>query len=115
MSPETFNNLLQGWRVAGGKHRLMECILRGCIQKFSDWPPGARTAIATALCHWVQLYRYYVSQPSDLCRVNPLCCFSTSITKGKRIFLYDSVRKLLDIPSYTILLTSVNLMFIYRG
>jgi hypothetical protein len=25
--------------------------IRGCIQKFSDWPPGARTANGTALCH----------------------------------------------------------------
>jgi hypothetical protein len=24
---------------------------RGCIQKFPDWPPGARTAHGTALCH----------------------------------------------------------------
>jgi hypothetical protein len=24
---------------------------RGCIQKFPDWPPGARTANGTALCH----------------------------------------------------------------
>jgi hypothetical protein len=23
----------------------------GCIQKFPDWPPGARTANDTALCH----------------------------------------------------------------
>jgi hypothetical protein len=22
-----------------------------CIQKFPDWPPGARTANGTALCH----------------------------------------------------------------
>jgi len=29
----------------------------GCIQKFPDWPPGARTANGTALCHYVQLYR----------------------------------------------------------
>jgi hypothetical protein len=35
--------------------------LRGCIQKFPDWPPGARTANDTALCHWMQLYRYFVS------------------------------------------------------
>jgi len=28
-----------------------------CIQKFTDWPPGARTANGTALCHWEQLYR----------------------------------------------------------
>jgi hypothetical protein len=26
-------------------------IVRGCIQKFPDWPPGARTANGTALCH----------------------------------------------------------------
>jgi hypothetical protein len=26
-------------------------IIRGCIQKFPDWPPGARTADGTALCH----------------------------------------------------------------
>jgi len=26
----------------------------------------------------VQLYRYFMSQSSELCRHNPLCCFSTS-------------------------------------
>jgi hypothetical protein len=26
-------------------------LLRVCIQKFPDWPPGARTANGTALCH----------------------------------------------------------------
>jgi hypothetical protein len=25
--------------------------IQGCIQKFSDWLPGARTANGTALCH----------------------------------------------------------------
>jgi hypothetical protein len=25
--------------------------IRGCIQKFPNWPPGARTANGTALCH----------------------------------------------------------------
>jgi hypothetical protein len=25
--------------------------VRGCIQRFPDWPPGARTANGTALCH----------------------------------------------------------------
>jgi len=24
--------------------------IRGCIQKFPDWPPGVRTANDTALC-----------------------------------------------------------------
>jgi hypothetical protein len=25
--------------------------IRGCIQKFPDWPPGARTTNGTGLCH----------------------------------------------------------------
>jgi hypothetical protein len=36
----------------------------------------------------VQLYRYFVSQSSEFCLHNPLYCFSTSNTKGKRIFRY---------------------------
>jgi hypothetical protein len=33
-----------------------------CVSKsFLDWTPGARTANDTAPCHWVQLYRYFVS------------------------------------------------------
>jgi len=38
--------------------------IRGCIQKFPDWPPVARTANGTALCYYVQLYRYFVSKSS---------------------------------------------------
>jgi len=34
------------------------------------------------------LCRYFVSQSSEFCRHNPLCCFSTSNTKGKRVFRY---------------------------
>jgi hypothetical protein len=36
----------------------------------------------------MQLYRYFVSQPSEFCRHNLSCSFSTSNTKGRRIFLY---------------------------
>jgi hypothetical protein len=53
--------------------------IRGCIQKFPDWPPGTRTANDTGLCHEMQLYRYFVSQSSEFFRHNPLCCFSTSV------------------------------------
>jgi hypothetical protein len=53
--------------------------IRGCIQKFLDWPPRARTENGTALSHYVQLYRYFVSQSSEFGRHNPLCCFSTSV------------------------------------
>jgi hypothetical protein len=52
---------------------------RGCIQKFLDWPSGARIASGKALCHQVQLYRYFMSQSSEFCRHNPLCCFSTCV------------------------------------
>jgi hypothetical protein len=70
--------------------------IRRCIQKFPDWPPGARTANGTTVCHYVQLYRYLVSQSSEFCRHNPLCCFSTCVV----YFVIDSVRKLLDTPPY---------------
>jgi hypothetical protein len=53
--------------------------IRGCIQKFPDWPPGARIANGTALCYLVQLYRYFVSKSGEFCRHNPLCCISTSV------------------------------------
>jgi hypothetical protein len=48
----------------------------------------------------MQLYRYFVSQSSEFCCHNPLCCFSTSVYCCKRIFRYDLVRKFLDTPSY---------------
>jgi hypothetical protein len=49
------------------------------MQTFPDWPPGARTANGKALCHYVELYRYFVSQSSEFCSHNPLCCFLTSV------------------------------------
>jgi hypothetical protein len=52
--------------------------VRGCIQKFPDWPPGARTANGTVLCLYVQLYHSLVNQSSEFCRHNPSCCFSPS-------------------------------------
>jgi hypothetical protein len=57
--------------------------IRRCTQKFPDWPPGARTANGTAV-----LLGEVVSLFCEFCRHNPLCCFSTSNTKGKRIFRY---------------------------
>jgi hypothetical protein len=50
-----------------------------CIQKFPDWPPRTRAANGTALCHYVQLYHCFVSQSSEFCRHNPLCCFSANV------------------------------------
>jgi hypothetical protein len=53
--------------------------IRGCIQKFPDLPPGARTANGTTLCYYVQLYRHFVSQSSEFCRHNTICFFSTGV------------------------------------
>jgi hypothetical protein len=33
------------------KVRIVNTVVRGCIQKFPGWPSGARTANGTALCH----------------------------------------------------------------
>jgi hypothetical protein len=41
-----------------------------------------------------------VSNTSEFCLYNPLCCFLTSVYCCKRIFCYDSFRELLDIASY---------------
>jgi hypothetical protein len=54
-------------------------ILMWAYPKVSGRSPGAIIANGTALCHKVQLYRYFVSQSSEFCRHNPLCCFSTSV------------------------------------
>jgi hypothetical protein len=62
--------------------------IRGCIQTFPDWPSGARNANDTALGHYVQLYHYFVSQSSEFCHHNPLCCFSTSVYCCKLVFRY---------------------------
>jgi hypothetical protein len=56
--------------------------------KVSGLASWTRTANGTALCHKVQLGRYFVNQFSDFCRHNPLCCFSTSVYCCKRIFRY---------------------------
>jgi hypothetical protein len=62
--------------------------LQGCIQKFLDCLPCMRTASGTALCQYVQLYHYFVSQSSEFYHHNPLCCFWMSSTKDKCIFRY---------------------------
>jgi hypothetical protein len=72
-------------------------LIGGCIQKFPDWPPTARTAYGTAFWHWMQLYRYFMGQSSEFCRHNPLKGIATSNIKGKHIYFFiDSVWKLLD-------------------
>jgi len=57
----------------------LEAHLRGCIQKFPDWQPGARTPNGTTLCHSAQLYRCFVSRSSEFSSHNRLCGYSTSV------------------------------------
>jgi len=55
-------------------------------------------ANGTALCQYVQLYRYFVSQPNEFCHNSPLCRFWVFIVVS--IYFISSVWKLLDTPSY---------------
>jgi len=47
--------------------------------KVSGLAAWSGTANGTALCHYVQLHRYFVSQSSEFCRHNSLFCFLTSV------------------------------------
>jgi hypothetical protein len=47
---------IEMWVVSKSENRgfepgQMKFLIRGCIQKFPDWLPGARTTNGTALCH----------------------------------------------------------------
>jgi len=67
-------------RINNKEHNIPSiAMVGGCIQKCTDWPPGATTANGTAFCHQVQLFRYFVSQSSEFYRRNHLCCFSTRV------------------------------------
>jgi hypothetical protein len=76
--------------------------VRGCIQKFPDWMPGARPANGTALCRWMQLYRYSVSQVSLVSFAAITLCVASQRMFIVVYFVIDSVRKLLDTPSYCV-------------
>jgi hypothetical protein len=65
--------------------RLHVMNIRGCIQKFPEWLPGARTANGTALCSCIAIL--WVSLVSFVAK-NPLYCFSTNVYCGKGIFRY---------------------------
>jgi hypothetical protein len=79
----------EGNRQVGRPRLRWERNIGGCNQNIPDWPPGARTPNGTALCHSVQLCRYFVSQSSQFHRHNPLYCFSASVYCCKLIFRYQ--------------------------
>jgi hypothetical protein len=71
----------------------------GCIQKFPDWPPGARTANDTALCSkYSCIAILWVSLVSFAAII--LCVASQRVFIFVVYFVIDSVRKLLDTPSW---------------
>jgi hypothetical protein len=73
--------------------------IRRCIQKFPDWPLGARTTNGTPLCHQGRLYHLRVS-PVSFAAIT-LCVASQRVFIVVSVhFVIDSVRKLLDTPSY---------------
>jgi hypothetical protein len=82
----TRNSILKALKRGCTRTRIV--IIRGCIQKFPDWPPEARTANGRAICHYMQLYSNSVSQPSEFCRHNPSKGIATSNTKSTHIFRY---------------------------
>jgi hypothetical protein len=72
--------------------------IRECIRKFPDCPPGARTGNGTAVTRcsciailWVSLVNFAAIT---------LCVASQQVFVVVVYFVIDSVRKLLDIPSY---------------
>jgi hypothetical protein len=62
--------------------------IQGGILKFPDWPPGARTTNGKVLCHYVQLYRYFVSQSNEFCLHKSFVLLLNECLFCKRIFRY---------------------------
>jgi hypothetical protein len=76
----------------------MSCSVRGCIHKFPDWPPGARTANGTApatRCSCIAILWVGVVSFAAI----TLCVASQQVFIVV-YFVIDSVRKLLDTLSY---------------
>jgi hypothetical protein len=50
-SNKNYEYSIKLFRETSGRMEQVSNLVRGCIQKFPDWPPEARTANGTALCH----------------------------------------------------------------
>jgi len=73
--------------------------VQGCIQKFPDWTPEARTATGKlSATRWSCIAIFLVSLVS--CATITLCVASQLVFIIVGIYFFtDSVRKLLDTPS----------------
>jgi hypothetical protein len=88
--------LTKGCGAKGRRRRRRR--IRGCIQKFPDWLPGAKTANDTSVCNYVQFHHGFMSQSVEFCRHNPLSYFSTSVYCCKHIFRYGLSPKTFGYP-----------------
>jgi hypothetical protein len=73
--------------------------VRGCIQKFRTGRLERELQMVQLSATTYSCIAIFVSQSSEFCRHNPLCCFLTSVYCSC-LFRYDSVRKRLDTTSY---------------
>jgi hypothetical protein len=74
---------------------------RGCVHKFRDSPPGARTANGKPLCQQVQLYRYSISQSSEFCAITLsiasqcllLLSFISLLTQSRNFWIHPGIHR----------------------
>jgi hypothetical protein len=76
--------------------------VRGCIQKFPDWPPGARTANGIQLSATRRIYISILCVSLVSFMAITLCVASQRVFAFVSVcFVRDSIRKLLGTPSYS--------------
>jgi uncharacterized membrane protein len=68
------------------------------VSKISELAAWGENCNGIALCHYVQLYPYLVSQSSKFAAIT--ICVASQRVFVVVYFVIDSVRKLLDTPSY---------------
>jgi len=84
---ESAHSFSDQWRSEEREFGGAEQNVKSFIQKFPDWPPGARTAnVQLSATRYSCIY--FVSQSSEMCRYNPLSCVSMSVYCCERVFRY---------------------------
>jgi hypothetical protein len=88
LSMTTYSIYLQHSSMSGGGCLLHPMTFTRECSKVSRPAAWRENQKGPALCHYVQFYRYFVTQSSEFCCHNPLKRTATSNTKGKSIFRY---------------------------
>jgi hypothetical protein len=92
------------WWTAGDIKNTLK--YKFCVKCTRVYPKVSGLAAWSENCKWYSTLppdadvSLFVSQSSEFCRHNPLCSFSMVFVVVVVYFVIDSVRKLLDIPSY---------------